>query len=336
MNDNRTVIIAEAGVNHNGSMEIAKEMVEVAANSGADYVKFQTFNSEDLMIKGATKADYQKKSSFDEESQYSMIKKLELDYHNHFDLKEHCNLNNIKFLSTPFDISSIDLLQRLDLDFYKIPSGEITNLPYLRYISLKGKPIIMSTGMASLEEIKNALNVFEDNGLTKDNIYVLHCNTEYPTPFEDVNLFAMVTIKDELNVKIGYSDHTSGIEVSLAAVAMGASIIEKHFTLDRSLPGPDHAASLEPDELANMVKSIRNIEESLGNGVKKPSMSESKNIPIARKSIVAKKYIKKGERLTKYNITAKRPGTGISPMKWDEVIGRKAKYNFNVDDFIKI
>ena len=336
MNDNHTIIIAEAGVNHNGSMEIAKEMVEVAANSGADYVKFQTFKSEDLMVKDATKADYQKKSSSDEESQYSMIKQLELNYHNHFDLKEHCNFNNIKFLSTPFDISSIDLLQKLDLDFYKIPSGEITNLPYLRYISLKGKPIIMSTGMASLEEIRNALNVFEDNGLTRDNVYVLHCNTEYPTPFEDVNLFAMVTIKEELNVKIGYSDHTSGIEVPLAAVAMGASIIEKHFTLDRSLPGPDHAASLEPDELANMVKSIRNIEESLGNGIKKPSISESKNIPIARKSIVAKKHIKKGEKLTEDNITAKRPGIGISPMKWDEVIGRKAKYNFNVDDFIKI
>jgi len=331
-----TIIIAEAGVNHNGSLDIAKEMIEVASDAGADFVKFQSFNTESLVTKKAEQAKYQKKYQKKKQTQYEMLKKLELDLKSHEELISYCNIKNIQFLSTAFDFESLNLLKNFKLPLYKIPSGEITNLPYLRHVSHQQKPIIMSTGMATLEEVKNALNVLIDSGSKKEEITILHCNTEYPTPIIDVNLNAMITIKEKLNVNVGYSDHTLGIEISLAAVALGAKVIEKHFTMDRNLPGPDQAASLEPDELKTLVSSIRNIEESFGNGIKKPSNSEKKNIKVIRKSIVAKNRIIKGDTFSEFNITVKRPANGLSPMLWDDILGKIAIKNFNVDDEIQI
>ena len=332
----KTIIIAEAGVNHNGSMESAKKLVDVAADAGADYVKFQTFKADTLVTQSAEKAEYQKIITDKSESQFEMIKKLELDKSAHDELIKHCEEKGIRFLSTAFDHDSIELLAYLNIPLYKIPSGEITNLPYLRHIGRMGKPIILSTGMSTLEEVQKALNVLLESGVEKEKITILHCNTEYPTPMEDVNLKAMLTIREELGVNIGYSDHTLGIEVPIAAVAMGATVIEKHFTLDRTLTGPDHAASLEPHELKSMVTAIRNIKKAMGDGIKKPSPSETRNIPIARKSIVAKKPIKKGERYSEENITVKRPGTGISPIEWDNIINQKSIKDFIIDDLIEV
>jgi len=336
LNTSGTIIIAEAGVNHNGSIEMAKLLIDVAVSASADYVKFQTFKAETLPTRTANKAEYQNKASNKGKSQFEMIRKLELDRVAHAELNQHCEKKGIHFLSTAFDLDSIDLLEELNISLYKIPSGEITNLPYLRQIGSLGKPIIMSTGMATLKEVRAAMNVLLRSGAEKDNITILHCNTEYPTPMKDVNLKAMLTMRDELGVEVGYSDHTLGFEVPIAAVALGAKVIEKHFTLDRTLPGPDHSASLEPDELKAMVAAIRAIEKALGDGVKKPSPSEIKNIPIVRKSIVAKKHIKKGERFSEENLMVKRPGTGISPMEWDDILGQESKQNFNPDDFIVI
>ena len=329
------MIIAEAGVNHNGSMESAKSLIDVATKADADYVKFQTFKAESVVTQNAEKANYQKSLTESNESHYMMLKKLELDRAAHEELIIYCSQKNIQFLSTAFDHASIDLLAELGIPFYKIPSGEITNLPYLRHIGKMGKPIIMSTGMSTLDEVHNALNILIESGAEKEQITILHCNTEYPTPMEDVNLKAMLTIKDELGVNIGYSDHTLGIEVPIAAVAMGATVIEKHFTLDRNMPGPDHRASLEPGELRMMVVAIRNIEKAMGDGEKKPSLSETKNISIVRKSIVAKMSIKKGELFTEENLIVKRPGTGISPMGWDTLIGKAASSDYEMDDLIR-
>ena len=330
------MIIAEAGVNHNGSIESAKKLIDVATESGANYVKFQTFKAETLVTQFAKKAEYQKNITDKNESQFDMIKNLELDKAAHEELIEYCNSKDIRFLSTAFDHDSIDMLAELDIPLFKIPSGEVTNLPYLRQIGGMGKPIIMSTGMSTMEEVRDALNILLKAGAEKDRITILHCNTEYPTPMEDVNLKAMLTIGNKLGVKVGYSDHTLGIEVSIAAVAMGATVIEKHFTLDRTLQGPDHAASLEPDELKRMVTAIRNIEKAMGDGVKKPSPSEIKNMHIARKSIVAKKSIKKGEMFSDENLTIKRPGTGISPMEWDTVLDTFASKDYHEDDLIEL
>ena len=329
------MIIAEAGVNHNGSIELAKKLIDVAAEAGADFVKFQTFKAETLVTQTADKAEYQKEITDTDESQFEMIKELELDRKTHEELIDHCKQIDIQFLSTAFDHDSIDLLDELNIPLFKIPSGEITNLPYLRHIGKMGKPIIMSTGMSTLDEVHNALNILIESGAEKEQITILHCNTEYPTPMKDVNLKAMLTIKDELGVNIGYSDHTLGIEVPIAAVAMGAAVIEKHFTLDRNMSGPDHAASLEPEELKAMVAAIRNIEKAMGGGEKKPSSSETKNIAVVRKSIVAKTSIKKGELFTEENLTVKRPGTGISPMGWDTVIGKAASSDYEMDDLIR-
>ena len=331
------LIIAEAGVNHNGSIKMAKQLIDVATEAGADIVKFQTFKAGKLVSKAARQAEYQKANLKNmDDSQYNMLKKLELDEVMHIELIDYCQQKGITFLSTGFDEESVDMLDRLGVPFYKIPSGEITNKPYLQHIARKLKPVVISTGMADLNEIKEALDVLTGEGLDLSMITVLHCNTEYPTPMEDVNLKAMLTIKETFKVKVGYSDHTKGIEVAIAAVAMGAEVIEKHFTLDRNLPGPDHKASLEPDELKAMVSAIRNIELALGDGVKKASKSEIKNITIVRKSIVAIKEIKKGEIFSTQNIAAKRPGNGISPMRWDEIIGEKAIKEFKPDDLIEI
>jgi N,N'-diacetyllegionaminate synthase len=331
-----TAIIAEAGVNHNGSIATAKKMIDAAAEAGADLVKFQTFKAEALVTKSADKTEYQKEITSTDESQFEMIKKLELDRAEHEELIKYCASKSIRFLSTAFDHDSIDLLTELSVPFFKIPSGEITNLPYLRHIGRLGKPIIMSTGMATLEEVRTTLNELLEAGAEKDQITILHCNTEYPTPMEDVNLKAMLTIENELGVAVGYSDHTLGIEIPIAAAALGATIIEKHFTLDRTLPGPDHVASLEPYELKEMVVAIRNIEKAMGDGMKKPSPSEIKNILSARKSIVARKPIRKGEIFTENNLTIKRPGSGISPLQWDSVMQLVAKEDFEEDELIKI
>ena len=334
MDSPKIIIIAEAGVNHNGSLDKAKEMIDVAEDAGADFVKFQTFKAETLVTRAADKAEYQKKLIDKKESQFDMIKKLELNRAAHKELIDYCEDKRIRFLSTGFDNSSIDLLDELNIPLYKIPSGEITNLPYLRHIGSKGRQIVMSTGMATLKEVHTALSVLIEAGVEKDQIAVLHCNTEYPTPMKDVNLKAMITIRDNLGVRVGYSDHTMGIEIPIAAVALGATIIEKHFTLDRSQQGPDHVASLEPHELQAMVKAIRNIENALGDGIKQPSQSEIKNIHIARKSIVASKTIKKGEKFTLQNIAVKRPGTGLSPMKWDDLLGKISKNDYVLDEHI--
>ena len=331
---NKVFIIAEAGVNHNGSLELAKKLIDVAVVSGADAVKFQTFKAENLVSKNAQKADYQKQTTNNEESQFDMIKKLELDVQTHRILMDYCKEKNIMFLSTPFDHDSIDLLNDLGLEIFKIPSGEITNLPYLRHIGKLNKKVILSTGMADIGEIEDAMDILINAGTKKENITVLHANTMYPTPMEDVNLKAMVTIGKTFDVAFGYSDHTLGIEVDIAAVAMGASCIEKHFTLDCTMEGPDHKASLEPDELKAMVKAIRNIELALGSSIKKPSKSEMPNMQIARKSIVAKIEIKKGDRLSEENITIKRPGNGINPMRWDEIVGTIAAKDYKEDELI--
>ncbi len=334
MKFNRVFIIAEAGVNHNGSIDIAKKLIDAAVASGADAVKFQTFKAENLATIYAKKAEYQKNLTSKKESQFEMLKKLQLNKEMHIELINYCVKKNIKFLSSPFDHDSIDLLRDLGLEIFKIPSGEITNLPYLRHIGKLNKKIILSTGMSNMDEVKIALDVLINSGTKKNNITVLHANTEYPTPMEDVNLKAMVTIGQELDINFGYSDHTLGIEVDIAAVAMGAKCIEKHFTLNCNMEGPDHKASLEPEKLKEMVKAIRNIEKALGSNIKKPSNSELPNIQIARKSIVAKTKIKKGDILKENNITIKRPGGGISPMNWDNVIGTTATKNYEKDELI--
>jgi N,N'-diacetyllegionaminate synthase len=327
-------IIAEAGVNHNGKIDLAFKLIDVAIESGADAVKFQTFKTENLVSKDAPKADYQKNSTHQLESQFDMLKKIELDFTTHKRLIDYCNKKDIVFLSTPFDHESIDLLNELNLKIFKIPSGEITNLPYLRHIGSLGKEVILSTGMSTLREIENALKILIGSGTSKANITVLHANTMYPTPMEDVNLRAMQTIRDTFGVSVGYSDHTLGIEVDIAAVAMGASVIEKHFTIDKNMDGPDHKSSLSPEELKAMVNSIRNIEKALGSHIKKPSKSEMPNITMARKSIVASKSIKKGELFTEKNITTKRPGTGFSPMEWDSILGKVAERDYQLDDIL--
>jgi len=331
----KVFIIAEAGVNHNGDINIAKKMIDVASEAGADAIKFQTFKAETLVTKNSAKAEYQIKASSIIESQFDMLKNLELPGHEYENLMDYCLQRDIVFISSAFDLESIDLLNRLGMEIFKIPSGEITNLPYLRKLGALKKDLIISTGMADLREIEDALSVLMKAGTALVDITVLHCNTEYPTPFEDVNVKAMVTIKAAFpGIQVGYSDHTPSIEVPIAAVALGAKIIEKHFTLDRNMEGPDHRASLEPDELKAMVHAIRNIEKALGSGIKKPSPSELKNKPIARKSIVAAKNIRKGEPFTEENLTVKRPGTGISPMCWDEVLGQVAQKDYEKDELI--
>lgn len=320
----KVIIIAEAGVNHNGDINLAKQLIDRAVEANVDYIKFQTFKAENLVSKNAKKADYQIKNINDgDDSQFQMLKNLELSVEHHLSLIDYCNERGVKFFSTAFDLESVEYLATLDLDFFKIPSGEITNYPYLKLIASYGKPVILSTGMANLEEIKESIEVLQEFGVSKSNITVLHCNTEYPTPFQDVNLTAMNTIKEQLDVEVGYSDHTLGIEVPTAAVALGARVIEKHFTLDRNLPGPDHKASLEPNELKNMVIAIRNIENAIsGNGEKTPSPSEAKNISIVRKSIHVKRALKKGEVIEERDLIALRPGDGISPMEWKNVVGK--------------
>jgi len=332
----KTLIIAEAGVNHNGALALAFDLIGAAAEAGADVVKFQTFKAKSLVTQSASKADYQLQTTNSEESQFEMIKKLELNEKMHLELIAECSKYGIRFASTGFDEGSVDLLCDLGVDFLKIPAGEITNVPYLRHVGSKGLPVILSTGMSELNEVKEALDILMRAGTQKEKITVLHCNTEYPTPMEDVNLNAMLTMRDELGVEIGYSDHTQGIEVPIAAVALGAKVIEKHFTLDRSMDGPDHAASLEAEELKQMVSSIRNIESVMGDGIKRPSSSELKNIRVVRKSIVAQENILKGEVFTKKNLCVKRPGTGLSPTKWDEVLGQSSLRDFKADELIEL
>lgn len=332
----KSLIIAEAGVNHNGDMALARKLIDAAADAGADMVKFQTFSADRLVTIHAGKADYQKQTTDSGESQHAMIRRLELSHDMHEDLIDYCKSRGIQFFSTGFDIKSIDLLVGLGLNSFKIPSGEITNLPYLRHVGRYSKNVILSTGMATLDEIGAAIKIIEDAGTPHSRITILHCTTEYPTPMTEVNLRAMLTIKDAFGVNVGYSDHTSGIEVAIAAVALGATVIEKHFTLDRNLPGPDHKASLEPAELKAMVTAIRNIEQAMGDGVKRPSPSELKNKGVARKSLVAACPIRAGEFFSKINLTVKRPGTGVSPMLWDEVMGRKALRDFAPDELIEL
>jgi len=336
MKNNHVIIIAEAGVNHNGNYELAKKLALKAKEAGADYVKYQTAVPEKVISRYAEMAEYQKKNTGKVESQLEMCKRIHLKLSDYAPLKKYCDEIGIKFISTPFDLDSIDVLKDMGMDFWKIPSGEITNYPYLVKIAHTLMPVVMSTGMCEINEIREALQVLCDNGLTMNQISLLHCNTEYPTPMIDVNLRAMETLRSAFGTKVGYSDHTKGIEVPIAAVAMGASVIEKHFTLDRTLPGPDHAASLEPDDLKLMVDSIRNIEKAIGHSEKRVSASERKNIQVARKSIVAARGIKCGEILTERNLTVKRPGNGISPMRWDSVIGRKAKRDFQEDELIEL
>lgn len=332
------LIIAEAGVNHNGSLDIAKELVDKAVEAAVDIIKFQTFKAEKLVSKSAKQAEYQKKNigSSADDSQYNMLKKLELSEQDHQELMAYCKKKGIRFWSTAFDFDSIDYLHTLNLGLWKIPSGEITNYPYIKKVAQYHEPVILSTGMCEMSDISAAMNVLLKYGVQKNQITILHCNTEYPTPYEDVNLLAMQQIKKEFDVAVGYSDHTKGIEVPIAAVALGASVIEKHFTLDRNMEGPDHKASLEPDELKEMVSAIRNIEKALGTGKKAVSESERKNIAIARKSIVAACPIKKGDVLTEDNLTVKRPGTGISPMQWEKVIGTTAIKDFAEEELIQI
>lgn len=332
------IVIAEAGVNHNGNIENAFKLVDVASEAGVDYIKFQTFEADKLVSKIAKKAEYQIRNTIGgEESQYQMLKKLELSKKEYADLLEYCDKQNVKFFSTAFDLNSLQYLKDLGLEVVKIPSGEITNLPYLRKAASLFSKVILSTGMSTLDEIKDALNVFTSAGIEKKDITILHCNTEYPTPMEDVNLKAMLQIQDEFGTKVGYSDHTLGVEVPIAAVALGATVIEKHFTLDKTMEGPDHKASLEPDELKAMVNAIRNIEKAIGgSGKKVVTDSERKNITVTRKSIVAKTEIKKGELFSEKNITIKRPGTGISPMQWDNIIGKISPANFQPDELIRI
>lgn len=332
----RTLIIAEAGVNHNGDLEIARELVRVAARAGADIVKFQTFVASKITAAHAPKAEYQKATTDTGESQQEMIARLELSRADHEALIEECDKAGITFFSTGFDEESLDMLVELGIDRIKVPSGELTNLPLLRHMASKGLPVILSTGMATMGEIEDAIRVMEEGGVPRSKITVLHCNTEYPTPMQDVNLPAMLSIGRAFAVDVGYSDHTMGIELSIAAVALGATVIEKHFTLDRSLPGPDHLASLEPEQLADMVRAIRNIEQAMsGDGIKRPSRSEAGNRAIARKSLVAARAIRAGEKFSADNLAVKRPGTGISPMRWDEVIGKPAPRDFQPDELIE-
>ena len=333
---NHTIIIAEAGVNHNGSMDLARQLIDIAAEAGADYVKFQTFKADKIASKSAVKAVYQQQTTDAGESQLQMLKKLELNEAAHQELIAYCRQRNIQFLSTPFDMGSIDLLRDLGIRLGKIPSGEITNLLYLRKMAVTFDELVLSTGMADMQEIGAALGVIIGEGFDREKITVLHCNTEYPTPFEDVNLRAMGSIAREFNVRAGYSDHTPGIEVPVAAVALGAVLIEKHFTIDRGMEGPDHKASLEPQELKQMIGSIRNIEKALGVTIKQPSPSEIKNKSIARKSIVAARRIRKGELFTEENLAVKRPGTGISPMRWNELLGKAATRDFDEDELIDL
>jgi N,N'-diacetyllegionaminate synthase len=332
----RTLIIAEAGVNHNGDPALAKKLIDVAAEAGADLVKFQTFSADRLVTRTAAKADYQNRTTDSKESQHEMLRRLELTTEMHKELIAHCAARGIGFFSTGFDIESVDLLVGLGQDRFKIPSGEITNLPYLRHIGRMGKPVILSTGMAEMEEIQAAIDALEEAGTPRTNVTVLHCTTEYPTPMGEVNLRAMLSIQNAFGVEVGYSDHTRGIEVAIAAVALGATVIEKHFTLDRILPGPDHKASLEPEELKAMVAAIRNIEIALGDGIKRLTPSEAGNRPIARKSLVASRGIRKGEVFSVENIATKRPGTGISPMRWDAVIDLRAPRDFSQDELIEL
>jgi N,N'-diacetyllegionaminate synthase len=332
----RTLIIAEAGVNHNGDLGLARQLIDAAAAAGADLVKFQTFNASRQVTCIAKKADYQTQTTDGKESQHDMLQRLELTEAMHHELISHCAARNIGFFSTGFDIESIDMLLSLGQSHFKIPSGEITNLPYLRHIGHFGRKTILSTGMSTLGDIEAAIDVLEQAGTPRSNITVLHCTTEYPSPMEEVNLRAMQSIQSAFGVAVGYSDHTQGIEVAIAAVAMGATVIEKHFTLDRNLPGPDHQASLEPSELKLMVTAIRNIEVALGDGIKRLTPSEKRNQAVSRKSLVASRPIELGETLTSENMTAKRPGTGISPMRWDEVVGKKSRRDFFVDELIDI
>lgn len=334
MNKDKTFIIAEAGVNHNGSFELAKQLVDKAVWAGADCIKFQTFNSKNLVSKNAQKAEYQKKTTDSSESQLDMLKKLELTKEQFTELRNYCNQKGIMFLSTPFDLESIDFLASIGVKTWKVPSGEITNYPFLRAIGQRKESVIMSSGMCTLEEVRDAVNILKEFGTT--DITLLHCTTEYPAPYDSVNLKAMQTLQKEFGYRVGYSDHTNGIEIPVAAVAMGATVIEKHFTLDKNMEGPDHKASLEPEELRQMVLSIRNVELSIGDGVKQPSEAEKKNIAIARKSIVAAFDIRKGEVFTEENLTAKRPGNGISPMKWGSVLGKTAKRDFSKDEMIEL
>lgn len=332
----KTLIIAEAGVNHNGDMGLARELIDVAAAAGADMVKFQTFSADKLVTAHARKAAYQARGTDAAESQHAMLQRLELTRNMHEELIAHCKVRGIHFFSTGFDTESVGMLADLGQGCFKIPSGEITNLPYLHHVGSYGKPIILSTGMATLGEIEAAIDVLEAAGTARSHMTVLHCNTEYPTPMADVNLRAMLTIREAFGVKVGYSDHTAGIEVAIAAVALGAEVIEKHFTLDRNLPGPDHKASLEPKELEEMVAAIRNIEQALGDGIKRPSRSELGNKPVARKSLVAASAIRAGETFNASNLAVKRPGTGLSPMRWHEVLGRKAPRDFAPDELIEL
>lgn len=327
-------VIAEAGVNHNGNLELAKKLVDAAKDAGADCVKFQTFISKNIVSRKASKADYQKLLTDPVETQYDMLKKLELSHDEFKELYEYCNLKRIEFMSTAFDLESIEFLESLEISKWKIPSGDITNLPYLVRIARIHKPIILSTGMCTLDEIRTVINILKDNNA--GDLTVLHCTTEYPTPFKDVNLKAMISIRDEFDVKVGYSDHTEGIEVPIAAVALGATVIEKHITLDRNMEGPDHKASIEPKDFKAMVDSIRHIEQAIGDGTKIPVESEKKNIVPARKSIVAAKSIKSGDIFTEDNITVKRPGNGISPMNWYDVLGKKAPRDFDEEELIEL
>lgn len=330
----RVYMIAEAGVNHNGDFNIAKDMVLVAKNAGADAIKFQTFVTENLVTRDAQTAEYQKQNTGKQETQFEMLKKLELSYDNYQELKELCSKTGIEFLSTPFDMDSIKMLEKLDIDKFKIPSGEITNYPYLVEIARTGKPIIMSSGMCTWDELEEAVRVLREHG-AKD-ISLLHCTTEYPAPYNEVNLRVINAMRERFGGKIGYSDHTQGIEIAIAAAAMGAEIIEKHFTLSRDMEGPDHKASLEPKELKYMVQAIRNVEKALGSLEKKPSESERKNIQVARKSIVAKRNIEAGEIFSEENLTTKRPGTGLSPMLWNSILGQTAMRNFEKDECIEL
>ncbi|MCR4617420.1 MAG: N-acetylneuraminate synthase [Lachnospiraceae bacterium] len=331
---NNVVIIAEAGVNHNGRLDLALKLVDAAAEAGADYVKFQTFKSNKLTVKEAPKAEYQKQTTDSAETQQDMLKRLELTDEMHRTIKNHCDKKGIKFLSTPFDTDSLEYLVELGVDCIKLSSGDITNYELLRAVGKTGKDVILSTGMSTMEDVEDAFKVLKRFGTQR--IILLHCNTQYPTPFSDVNLRAMLSLKEKFGCDVGYSDHTLGTEVPVAAVAMGASVIEKHFTLDKTMDGPDHKASLEPGELKSMVSQIRNIEMALGTGDKTPSDSEKGNMKVARKSIVAKCDISEGECFTEENITAKRPGSGISPMKWDNLIGKSAKKSYKEDDIIDI
>jgi N,N'-diacetyllegionaminate synthase len=333
----KVIIIAEAGVNHNGDIKLAEKLIDKAAEAGVDYVKFQTFKANKIVVKSLSKAEYQKNNTGNSDSQYKMLKKLELSEKDHDQLKGYAKTKKISFFSTAFDVEGVSYLKSLGFEHAKIPSGEITNLPYLRAIAQNFDKIILSTGMADLSEINDAFQALLANGTKKENITILHCTTDYPTAMQDVNLKAMLHIQNEFGVDVGYSDHTLGIEVPIAAVALGATVIEKHFTLDRNMDGPDHAASLEPNELKEMVKAIRNVEVAIaGSGIKEPAQSELKNRAVARKCIVAFKAIKKGELFSEQNLTVKRSGSGISPMKWDEVIGKSATKDFNTDELISL